>query len=179
MTDRIHLPAEFLPCIDDPVRLLVMADWINEHGDLALAQHLRWTAREWEWGRGLRRSELTEGLEVWARYSSSGWSRAAIDQITDRHVWVIFPYRKQRGWTARQVQRAARAWWDLEPRCSALQTIDAMGGTRKRWTGKRPDPRKGYGTQKNAELAAALTGLWPKAKIVTAQPELQRGLFDA
>jgi hypothetical protein len=141
----IQLPTDLLPCIDDYPRLRVIADYVGERGDTELERHLRWVAHEWERYRGLKRRDVEVGMTVWARYSSSGWSRAVVAKVTPRKIVVEFPHRKVRHWTKHAVQQAERAWWDLEPR-------GEWQGTRY----KRPKPRKGYGTQKNAALAAAL-----------------------
>lgn len=140
--------AQFLPCVSDWQTLLIMADLAEERGHESLAKHLRWTSREWEWERGLRRDKCKDGLPVWARFSNQGWSRAVIDSVTPTHIYVVFPHRPRR--FAGGYQRAARAWWDLEYRLKNPPT-------RLRRKGK-PQPRKGYGAVKNAELAAFLTG---------------------
>ena len=166
MSDRIILPQEWLPLVDDWQRLLILHDYLLERGDVDLARQCRWTAFEWRDGRGLKRKDVEAGALVWARFGRQGWSRAIVDRVTDRHVYVTFPHRRGRVWTEFGIQRATRAWWDLEPR--------------QDWRGdqyRHPKPRKGYGVQRNAELAAALTGPWPPLKV---EPEIVTGgLFDA
>lgn len=158
MPERIQLPPDLLPCIDDYQRLRVIADWVGERGDVELEKHLRWTAHEWGQYHGLKRRDVEAGMEVFARFSSSGWSRALVAQVTPRKIVVEFPHRRARAWTAHGIQRAERAWWDLEPR-------GEWQGTRY----KKPKPRKGYGTQKNAALAAALC-FDPAAKVAAITP---------
>lgn len=143
----------FLPCTEDYQTLRVMSDICEEQGELSLAKHLRWTANEWEWKRGLLRRECKPNRSVWARYSSQGWSRATIIGVTDTHVAVEFPHRDN--WTSNgKYQQAKRAWWDLEPRGESWLWEDRS----RRKAIAKPQPRKGYGTGKNAKLAAFLTG---------------------
>jgi hypothetical protein len=92
---KIVLPAQFLPCIDDHLTLRVMADWCEEHNDPQTARHLRWTANEWEWRRGMRRADVVEGMDVWARFWNQGWSRAVVTAVTPRTIKVSFPHRRR------------------------------------------------------------------------------------
>lgn len=173
MLDRILLPPDFLPLIDDAPRLLVLADYVEEHpssaGNLSAEQHayllklLRSTAKLWASTPcvGIPRRLVGGGMEVWARYSSQGWSRAETTRVTDRRIWVEFPYRPLH---PSGVQRAERAWWDVEPRGDWQE---------KHWP--KPSPRIGYGTGVNAMLAAALT-LDQRPKVATVGAE-QPSLF--
>lgn len=177
MPDKIALPAQFLPCIDEPDKLLIMSDWLEDHGaDQYLLRHLRWTAREWSWGRGLRREECIEGLEVFARYSNTGWSRAVIVKVTLRMIRVEFPHRP-RSAASGNTKAGERAWWDLELRHSAVEILREQGLLRRRKYGEgyRPKPRKGYGATNNAALARALLG--ETVKRVMVKNSLQPSLF--
>lgn len=151
----IHLPPRLLPCIDDDMKLLALSDLVEEQGEPALADHLRWVAREWQFNHGIPRRLVVSGMNVWARFASQGWSRARVDVITERHIWVEFPHRPARGHLSGNYPvypRAPRAWWDLEPR----------GDWQGRHWGK-PKARRGYATGTNAALAAALCGQSAKA----------------
>jgi uncharacterized protein (TIGR02996 family) len=37
---------------EDPLQLLIYADWLDEHGDVDEAQTMRWRAEFWTWRRG-------------------------------------------------------------------------------------------------------------------------------
>ncbi len=183
---RNPFPFEFLPIDADPVRLLVLADWCEEHGRNELARHLRATARLWQRNAGLPRRLVRRGMSVWARYSSIGWSRAVVSCVTSERIFLAFPYRPRRyhasipdpaqpgpgphrheAFILREVhgQSGERAWWDLEPRGD--------------WDGRRfwekPAPRRGYGAVTNAAIAAALMG----AREVRALPHVSRSMEEA
>lgn len=158
----------FLPCVDDPFALRVIADWVEENGDLNLARHLRFTADLWQKNKGLARSGVKEGRLVWARFWNQGWSRAAVREVTDRKIIVAFPYRRRSrradrppmafstgNWPDVDIwQLGERAWWDLEPRVGDDGTIF-----------RKPRPRPGYGSITNAKLAKVLArGLKPPQK---------------
>lgn len=139
----IELPRQFLPCVDDWQKLLIICDYLEEAGQVDLAKHCRRTAQLWRDYVGFKRHDLEVGQHVWARFQSQGWSRAVVLNITYRHVLVSFPHRPYRG---HQPPIGRRAWWDLEPR-------GFWQGTQY----EKPKPRPTYGAGKNAELAAALT----------------------
>ncbi len=82
-----------------------------------------------------------------------------VENVTPKHIWVEFPWRYEG--PGRFTQHATRAWWDLCPR-------DWWLGCQ--W--KKPKPRKGYGTGKNAALAAALMGVPSVTKRQTAEATL-------
>lgn len=149
---NFELTPQFLPCVDDHELLSVMADHMEEQGEGAIVSMLRWTAREWEWGRGLRREQCIVGLPVWARFGSQGWSRGTIASVTARHITVAIDRRM-----------AKRAWWDL------------VSASRPR---SKPKPRRGYGSSTNAKLAAALTGAAAEKEQKQPTREQQRTLLD-
>ena len=182
MLDRITMPPEFLPLIDDAPRLRVLADYIEENpsaaGSLSAEQHayllklLRATARLWSQTPcvGIPRKLVREGMLVWARFSSQGWTRAEVESVGGRSIHLTFPYRPHAG--SGLLKRGRRAWWDLEPR--GMQSLDECWPPITRWP--KPAPRIGYGTGVNAMLAAALA-FDPRPKVAMAGGE-QPGLFE-
>ena len=158
------IPAVFLPCVDDWAKLRVIADLLEEQGNPDLAKQCRWTANEWQANRGLRRKDVQEGMEVWARYSNQGWTAGYVARVTPQRIVLDFPRRR---WG----HNGTRAWWDLEPR--------------NRWNGhqwEKPKPRKGYGTGKNTALASMLCGkrftMSDKPLGDTGEQDMQPGLFE-
>lgn len=146
MTNQVYIPDGWSPLVDEPDRLMILADWFGERGDTYMARLCRWTSNEWLWGRGLPRKSCEPEMEVWARFGRLGWSRAVIDTVGPRQISVRFPHRHRDG------SGGYRAWWDLIPRIK----------------GKKPKPRKGYGVTANASFAAALMGS-PRSRIIGDQ----------
>ena len=133
----------------DCVVLRVAADWYEERGSW-MAPYLRWTANEFEWNRGLHPScssaEHAAGY-CWARFSRQGWSKGIILSRALGVYRIEFVTRRPRNWTTRDMQVGHRAWWDVERRGSRQQPAN----------GNKPEPRKGYSTTLNVQLARKLS----------------------
>lgn len=158
----IELPKEFLPCIDDWETLRVMADYVDDRGNLPLANLLRWTANEWEWHRGLMRRDCVDRCPIWMRVPG-GWSPGNVFAVGKENIVAEYELRTKLinvgSFDITEKITVDYAWWDL-----TLRTRETERGG---FTRQKPKPRKGYKCATNASLAAALCG-----KALTHSPPL-------
>lgn len=77
----VTFPDQFLPIADDPIAIMVLADWYEEQGD-PIAATLRRLAAHMERKYHIPLAKCVEGMPVWFFYQS-GWERSAIVEVNN------------------------------------------------------------------------------------------------